>query len=1059
MFFDGDVVSAKRNVSLRGSSKKEDRNDFLERTSAERRRREIFRLQTKAADDIQGFYRSKRILARLRSEERLIFDQEWQIISSRGSISLKALVPILRRLLFLFRHNVDESRLWPICHAVLAGLSSTDPENNFASLAFESSTRPLFVCQAKQLAAICVQLLNKRKLHPNDPKDPLGLPLQIVLNLVQTSSWTLKPPSSSVEELNIAFGQIINHLVRSNLYSVLREFLINNISNAATSPAALTAVSIIATRAFTVCPILDRHLNRLRPPTKSSKVPSAPTPASSSYQQCCLSFATNIASIPLLFLGLPDTAAKMLKRAPVFQGCITSLSTASPFVNTLPPPPALYGLDSSIWLLGNILELGGALLASCTPATMASYISVVSELLQASPLSTSQPHSGPEDADDIDSGDKMDTQTDALPPALNKQLAVLYSVEHVGSLVQSALPPASPDSHTSIDKASLYSLCTLLGIVLQRWRAFGQPMLNTLSFSTDCIRRLWAWITSPSGGASQLQIFSGIVSPSGGGSLMGPSVSFGLGAQAPTSEPGFAAVLSLFCRCFSHYLYSLDDHELYSSPRPFSLPELAIIAVTLKQTVFRMYWQVNQNITIDLGLRKLATNLLTQLYDRNSRRPFLDRDTFLSKEISTEKFVSEALSGWKSDSVVNDEGNRARTILRYIPFVVPFEARVQIFQEVIAMDKETVRASTPFPLAAPGSIVTIRRDYVFEDGFAGLNHLGEKLKQVVRVQFVNKLGVEEAGVDGGGVFKEFLNTLCKTVFDSRYGLFKSTSDNLLYPNPSSGVVTDDHLRHFEFLGRIVGKAIYENILVELPFANFFLSKLLGKHNFVNDLPSLDPDLYKHLMFLKTYQGNVEDLGLNFTIASNEFGETREIPLMPGGKDIPVTSENQIKYIYMVADYKLNRQIKAQCDAFLQGLRDIIQSDWLLMFSESELQILISGSQAAPDMEDLRNNCVYSGGYTDAHPTIRAMWDVVTGYDAEQRRAFLKFVTSCSRPPLLGFKYLQPAFCIQQATNDLDRLPTASTCMNLLKLPPYNSKYLIKQKLTYAIQSNAGFELS
>ena len=76
----------------------------------------------------------------------------------------------------------------------------------------------------------------------------------------------------------------------------------------------------------------------------------------------------------------------------------------------------------------------------------------------------------------------------------------------------------------------------------------------------------------------------------------------------------------------------------------------------------------------------------------------------------------------------------------------------------------------------------------------------------------------------------------------------------------------------------------------------------------------------------------------------------------------------------------------------------------------------------------------------------------------QKRQLLKFVTSCSRPPLLGFKELYPAFCIHYAGNE-DRLPTASTCMNLLKLPEYPDKNTLKQKLVYAIESGSGFELS
>jgi hypothetical protein len=74
-------------------------------------------------------------------------------------------------------------------------------------------------------------------------------------------------------------------------------------------------------------------------------------------------------------------------------------------------------------------------------------------------------------------------------------------------------------------------------------------------------------------------------------------------------------------------------------------------------------------------------------------------------------------------------------------------------------------------------------------------------------------------------------TLTPFVSNIQYGLFKETSDRELYPNPNSHLIIVDSLPQFEFLGKILAKAIMEGILVELPFANFFLSKLLGKYNY------------------------------------------------------------------------------------------------------------------------------------------------------------------------------------------------------------------------------------
>jgi ubiquitin-protein ligase E3 C len=39
------------------------------------------------------------------------------------------------------------------------------------------------------------------------------------------------------------------------------------------------------------------------------------------------------------------------------------------------------------------------------------------------------------------------------------------------------------------------------------------------------------------------------------------------------------------------------------------------------------------------------------------------------------------------------------------------------------------------------------------------------------------------------------------------------------------------------------------------------------------------------------------------------------------------------------------------------------------------------------------------------------------------------------------------------------LPSTSTCVNLLKLPRYTNAKVLREKLLYAINSGAGFDLS
>ena len=56
-----------------------------------------------------------------------------------------------------------------------------------------------------------------------------------------------------------------------------------------------------------------------------------------------------------------------------------------------------------------------------------------------------------------------------------------------------------------------------------------------------------------------------------------------------------------------------------------------------------------------------------------------------------------------------------------------------------------------------------------------------------------------------------------------------------------------------FFGMIVGKALFEGILLKAQFAKPFLNSIVNKTNTVDDLIALDKDLYNNLMYLKYYE--------------------------------------------------------------------------------------------------------------------------------------------------------------------------------------------------------------
>jgi hypothetical protein len=60
-------------------------------------------------------------------------------------------------------------------------------------------------------------------------------------------------------------------------------------------------------------------------------------------------------------------------------------------------------------------------------------------------------------------------------------------------------------------------------------------------------------------------------------------------------------------------------------------------------------------------------------------------------------------------------------LLRDVPFVIPFEDRVLLFRRLIEKEKQRLHI---FDHPIPNQRIVIRRDHVFEDGFAKINSQG-----------------------------------------------------------------------------------------------------------------------------------------------------------------------------------------------------------------------------------------------------------------------------------------------------------------------------------------------
>ncbi|EGD77196.1 ubiquitin-protein ligase E3B [Salpingoeca rosetta] len=658
-------------------------------------------------------------------------------------------------------------------------------------------------------------------------------------------------------------------------------------------------------------------------------------------------------------------------------------------------------------------------------------------------------------------------------------------------------------SHRFVDKAAserVARACAFYQSLYTTIKVANQEVLGAIAFNLDLVPRLWTFMhhIGPKG---NMAVFMAVAAAAASGGL---------------ERDPLVACLEVACDATRILLTVVDDGEMFGAASatggtgagttgtgsgPLSAEHLILISAFLNRFMYSVIWDHGLSLSTmakhsdrhhharATTLLRSCTRLIRLIRDLDDRQQFAPQNHWLLKQARprtiTAQYIKEATAagggGGGGSGGGDAAGDRAHTLLRFLPHLVPFRERVKLLRQLL--DHHRQRYLSALPQFRTDPMAKIRRTAVLTDGFREIRQLGpDALRDNVRVVFINEQGLPEAGIDERGLFKEFLEQTLKAGFDPEFGLFTATPEgnNTLYPSPTSSV-HENHLQLFEYLGRMVGKMIYDGMVVELPLAPFFCNSILGISNTLRDLPALDPDLARNLQFVKTYEGDVSDLGLCFAVDDEVFGHHVTVPLRPGGSAIDVTNDNRILYVHLLADYRLNKQLDKQNQAFARGLTHMVPRHWLRLFTAPELQRLISGDNAPLDINDLKRNAQYIGGYTASHRMIKWLWEVVgRDFSREEQQMFLRFVTSSSKAPVLGFATLQPPFtvrCMNEGDReevvtvggvlanffsrgtDTARLPSASTCFNLLKLPTYKSKKALREKLRYAISQGAGFEMA
>ncbi|XP_037720549.1 ubiquitin-protein ligase E3B [Drosophila subpulchrella] len=1071
------------------------KTSFLEQTKAAREERALEKRREQAAILLQSTL--KGYAARRKYQKRIILDFDAIFTESQDDkdVELELLAinvyPVLRR--YLTQIKLDKSdvrsreRLERICRYIIKAMEAENTKLSYAALCLFKERSLPWIAHIKILLTNCLILLPQ--LKPENHADSLSLALFLHTLVVFTApkSWAILR-NAQFEKLQPAMQKICcniqGHLVQNDFYRTMRLVLLRGTVREELSVKPVTLVAII-----TLClrPLIDGNFSR----------------------NLLTKFLSEILSVPALIYHLHQSVPQcleqfsslgLLKKALSISG---DLQWFEEFGASMPGTKSLAFLGNIVNLFnidgqGESKELAYPLLTETTT----SLLELIPNTVTTKGVFT-QWH------------ELLGWHTPGPEPAQNQNVALIKKQFHMlwdhrciklllGDLLKEInlnyeriefQPPQQPSTSNLLRRALERSSTrgvNLMGVAnskqaKQQWRKLDNAdvvqvsricgmyyaALNTLSqmkldiltgicYNDNVLYDIWLLITS-----------------------LGPNCGMKEYLELLKSETNLqkpqTAMLMLFCDCMTHYVTILDEYEMYTEQNPFKLNDYVMLTYFLNNILYKL---INDNL---LAGKNIVQNpvfislhtLMLCLYRRDCRRPFTPPNHWLIPEVKPSTFIND----------LEKAKRNAMLLLAKMPHIIPHDDRVKLFRKFVQNEK-AVMGLTESACASPRSaLIVIHRERIVEDGYRQLAaQPTQALKGVIRVRFINQQGLHEAGIDQDGVFKEFLEETIKKVFDPSLNLFKTTSDQRLYPSPIS-YVQDNHLQLFEFVGRMLGKAVYEGIVVDVPFASFFLSQLLGQtqqalYSCMDELPSLDNELYRSLTFIKHYKQDVADLNLTFSVDQDVMGKIVTHELHPGGKARVVNDHNKLVYIHYMAFFHMNTQIREQTIAFNRGFRSIVNPEWLSLFSPPELQRLISGDTVPLDLKDLRKHTQYYGGFHDSHRVVGWLWDILAkDFTEDERKLFLKFVTSCSKPPLLGFAHLEPPFSIRcvevgddEDTGDtigsvirgfftirkkdpLNRLPTSSTCFNLLKLPNYQKKSTLRDKLRYAVSSNTGFELS
>ncbi|KAI6173302.1 Thyroid hormone receptor interactor 12 [Aphelenchoides besseyi] len=482
------------------------------------------------------------------------------------------------------------------------------------------------------------------------------------------------------------------------------------------------------------------------------------------------------------------------------------------------------------------------------------------------------------------------------------------------------------------------------------------------------------------------------------------------------------------------------------------------------------------------------------LFEDNQRlpsthKPILSQSCFHSFKLNSK--VSRQLSDFLT--VATQQIPRwTKNLVRSVPFAFPFTTRrnflyctafgrdralMHLVNEANPDDHDNESNSRLVPRLERRKI-SINRNTLLKDAQQAMNQLASS-RPALEIVFDGEVGT------GFGPTLEFYSTLSRELQKHSIRLWHGSpvvhkeegeaieytnGENGLYPvitrHPSNSRAWDSRSRRFEFIGRVMAQTLLDSRIMDVPFATPFFKWLLGQQDSlgVADFEALEPTIYNSLREIGSMKAEeFEDLEMYFTYPGNDVFE-----LVKGGKHKLLNLNNYHHFVELIVHWRLVEGVRADMESVRRGFQLVVHPDHLAIFEANEMEGLFCGcSESADDSNWTRSILQQSirpdHGYT--HESIQIGWlvDMLISFNREDRRKFLQFVTGSPRLPVGGFRALHPPLTVVRKVAtygcaDIE-LPSAMTCYNYVKIPPYQDYETFVRQFRVALEHCYSFHLT